>query len=88
MRVRPPIRWDLPEICQQSWSIDNNVAGAMIGPEGQRINEIRNKSRAQIIIGDINDQGQRVLQVTGTRVQFDLAFNLLQKAVMDHLLVK
>ena len=65
-------------------TIPKSMAGAILGPGGQRIRKIRNDSKANIILGEANDQDERVITIEGTSKQIQTAQYLLQQAVKEH----
>ena len=65
-------------------TIHMNMAGAIIGPGGQRIRRIRAESRANISIGDANESEERVITIEGSNKQIQVAQYLLQQAVREH----
>jgi len=66
-------------------TIPNEMAGAIIGPGGQRIRKIRLESKASITI-DEPAQGstERVISIVGTPRQIQTAQYLLQQSVREH----
>ena len=66
-------------------TIPNDLAGAIIGPGGQRIRKIRLDSRANITI-DEPSQGsnERVISIVGSAKQIQTAQYLLQQSVREH----
>ena len=56
------------------------AAGAIIGKGGARIRKIRTDSQAQINIDDVKEgQVERIVTITGTADQVQMAHFLLQK---------
>merc|ERR1712106_888941 len=68
----------------QQVTIPKSMAGAIIGPGGQRIRKIRNDSKAGITLGDANDNDERVITIEGSPKQIQTAQYLLQQAVREH----
>ena len=73
----------------EDYVISYDMAGAMIGPGGSRIQQIRLESRAEIRIveSDVNGQkvsGKRILSITGGEENVQLAMYLLQQAVREN----
>merc|ERR1719365_215564 len=66
-------------------TIPNELAGAIIGPGGQRIRKIRNDSKASITIAE-PDSGskERVITIQGDPEAIQSAQFLLQQSVRDH----
>lgn len=66
-------------------TIPNDLAGAIIGPGGQRIRKIRNDSLAQISIAE-PEQGskERVITITGDPEAIQTAQYLLQQCVREY----
>ena len=66
-------------------TIPNEMAGAIIGPGGQRIRRIRLESKASITI-DEPAQGstERVISIVGSPRQIQTAQYLLQQSVREH----
>jgi len=60
------------------------MAGAIIGPGGQRIRKIRTDSKAGITLGEANENDERVITIEGTTKQIQTAQYLLQQAVKEH----
>ena len=65
-------------------TIPKNMAGAILGPGGQRIRRIRAESRANITLGEANENDERVITIEGTDKQIEQANYLLRQAVRDH----
>ena len=65
-------------------TIPKNMAGAILGPGGQRIRRIRAESRANITLGEANENDERVITIEGTDKQIEQAHFLLRQAVRDH----
>ncbi|KAJ3126274.1 hypothetical protein HK098_007746 [Nowakowskiella sp. JEL0407] len=57
--------------------IPNEAVGGIIGKGGSKINEIRNQSRCQIKIGDVVEGKDRLVTITGTPENTQLAMYLL-----------
>merc|ERR1719378_1484527 len=68
----------------QQVTIHKSMAGAILGPGGQRIRRIRAESRANISLGDANDNDERVISIEGSGKQIQMAQYLLQQAVREH----
>merc|ERR1712189_81501 len=68
----------------QQVTIPKSMAGAILGPGGQRIRKIRNDSKASIILGEANEQDERVITIEGSPKQIQTAQYLLQQAVKEH----
>lgn len=69
---------------QQQVTIHKSMAGAILGPGGQRIRRIRAESRANITLGDANDNDERVITIEGGGKSIQMAQYLLQQAVREH----
>merc|ERR1719394_944985 len=65
-------------------TIHKSMAGAILGPGGQRIRRIRAESRANITLGEANDNDERVITIEGGGKQIQHAQFLLQQAVREH----
>ena len=65
-------------------TIHKSMAGAILGPGGQRIRRIRAESRANITLGDANDNDERVITIEGGGKSIQMAQYLLQQAVREH----
>lgn len=65
-------------------TIPKTMAGAILGPGGQRIRRIRAESRANITLGEANENDERVITIEGTDKQIEQAHFLLRQAVRDH----
>lgn len=66
-------------------TIPNELAGAIIGPGGQRIRKIRNDSHANITIGESDPNSkERIITITGDPKAIQTAQYLLQQSVRDH----
>merc|ERR1712227_357072 len=66
-------------------TIPNDLAGAIIGPGGQRIRKIRNDSKATITIDEPADgSNERVITIAGNKKQIQAAQYLLQQSVREH----
>ena len=66
-------------------TIPNDMAGAIIGPGGQRIRKIRNDSKASITIDEpAPGSNERVISITGTQKQIQTAQYLLQQSVREN----
>lgn len=68
----------------QQVTIPKSMAGAIIGPGGQRIRKIRADSKAGITLGEANENDERVITIEGTAKQIQTAQYLLQQAVKEH----
>ena len=68
----------------QQVTIPKTMAGAIIGPGGQRIRKIRADSKAGITLGEANENDERVITIEGTAKQIQTAQYLLQQAVKEH----
>ena len=75
---------DEEEMKSSSSTIPKNMAGAILGPGGQRIRRIRAESRANITLGEANENDERVITIEGTEKQIEQAHFLLRQAVRDH----
>jgi len=65
-------------------TIPKDVAGAIIGPGGQRIRKIRNESKANITIEDVQaGSTERLITIEGTEGQISVARYLLRQAVNE-----
>ncbi|UYV77023.1 ATP8A1 [Cordylochernes scorpioides] len=66
-------------------SIPNDLAGAIIGKGGQRIRKIRRESGAGITIDESQPgSNERVITISGTPQQIQMAQYLLQQNVREH----
>ena len=66
-------------------TIPNELAGAIIGPGGQRIRKIRADSRANINIAEpAGGSSERIITISGSRKQIQTAQYLLQQSARDH----
>ena len=66
-------------------TIPNELAGAIIGPGGQRIRKIRGDSRATITIDEpAGGSNERVITIAGTKKQIQTAQYLLQQSVREN----
>jgi len=66
-------------------TIPNDLAGAIIGPGGQRIRKIRMDSKANISIDEpAPGSKDRVISIKGTPKQIQTAQYLLQQSVREH----
>merc|ERR1719445_1338154 len=66
-------------------TIPNELAGAIIGPGGQRIRKIRNDSKASITIDEpASGSNERVISIVGSPKQIQTAQYLLQQSVREH----
>lgn len=66
-------------------TIPNELAGAIIGPGGQRIRKIRNDSKANITIADPEPNSKdRIITITGDSKAIQTAQYLLQQSVHEH----
>lgn len=66
-------------------TIPNELAGAIIGPGGQRIRKIRVDSKANITIDEpAPGSNERVISIQGTPKQIQTAQYLLQQSVREH----
>merc|ERR1719266_2820439 len=66
-------------------TIPNELAGAIIGPGGQRITKIRLESKASITIDEpASGSNERVISIVGTPKQIQTAQYLLQQSVREH----
>jgi len=66
-------------------TIPNELAGAIIGPGGQRIRKIRLESKASITIDEpASGSNERVISIVGTPKQIQTAQYLLQQSVREH----
>jgi len=67
-------------------TIPNEVAGAIIGPGGQRIRKIRMDSTAEVQIGEPEAGSKdRIITITGTQEAIQTAQYLLQQCVREHM---
>jgi len=65
-------------------TIPKDVAGAIIGPGGQRIRKIRTESKANITIEDVQaGSNDRLITIEGTEAQISVARYLLRQAVNE-----
>jgi len=65
-------------------TISNDMAGAIIGPGGQRIRKIRNDSKANVTIGEPDSKKDRIITIAGDPESIQTAQFFLQQAVRDH----
>jgi len=66
-------------------TIPNELAGAIIGPGGQRIRKIRLESKASITIDEpASGSNERVISIVGSPKQIQTAQYLLQQSVREH----
>ena len=66
-------------------TIPNDLAGAIIGPGGQRIRKIRNDSKATITIDEpAPGSSERVITIAGNKKQIQTAQYLLQQSVREN----
>ena len=66
-------------------TIPNDLAGAIIGPGGQRIRKIRNDSKATITIDEpAQGSNERVITIAGNKKQIQTAQYLLQQSVREN----
>ena len=66
-------------------TIPKETAGAIIGPGGNRIRQIRTESRCNIAIGEVEEgSSERIITIIGTQAQIQLAQYLLQQSVREH----
>jgi heterogeneous nuclear ribonucleoprotein K len=66
-------------------TIPKDTAGAIIGPGGNRIRQIRAESRCNIAIGEVEEgSNDRIITIVGTQTQIQLAQYLLQQSVREH----
>ena len=66
-------------------TIPKETAGAIIGPGGNRIRQIRAESRCNIAIGEVEEgSSERIITIVGTPTQIQLAQDLLQQSVREH----
>ena len=66
-------------------TIPKDTAGAIIGPGGSRIRKIRSDSRANISIDEaVTGNNERIITITGTKKQIEMAQYLLQQSVREH----
>jgi len=66
-------------------TIPNDLAGAIIGPGGQRIRKIRNDSKATITIDEpAPGSTERVITIAGNKKQIQTAQYLLQQSVREN----
>ncbi|XP_043213590.1 heterogeneous nuclear ribonucleoprotein K-like isoform X3 [Amphibalanus amphitrite] len=73
------------ELQTQQFSVPKGAAGAIIGKGGARIRKIRADSQAQINIDDVKEgQVERIVTITGTADQVQMAHFLLQKCVREN----
>ncbi|XP_037080469.1 heterogeneous nuclear ribonucleoprotein K-like [Pollicipes pollicipes] len=69
----------------QQFSVPKGAAGAIIGKGGARIRKIRADSGAQINIDDVKDgQVERIVTISGSAEQIQMAHFLLQKCVREN----
>jgi len=65
-------------------TIPNDMAGAIIGPGGQRIRKIRNDSRADIQIAEPESGSrERIITISGSKQAIQTAQYLLQQSVRE-----
>ena len=69
-------------------TIPSELSGTIIGKGGQRINQIRDESRAKIEI-DTSTYGadERIISITGTPSQIQVAQHLLQERLSKSILM-
>jgi len=73
------------ELQTQQFSVPKAAAGAIIGKGGSRIRKVRGDSGAQINIDDTKDgQVERIVTISGTAEQVQMAHFLLQKCVREN----
>ena len=65
--------------------ICKTMAGAILGPGGQRMNRIRAESQAVIDMGGVNDNYERVITITGAPEVVRKARRLLEQAIRENL---
>ena len=66
-------------------TIPNDMAGAIIGPGGQRIRKIRAESRAMITIEEpAQGSNERVITIAGDQKAIQTAQYLLQQSVREN----
>ena len=66
-------------------TIPKDAAGAIIGPGGSRIRKIRSDSRATITIDEaVTGTNERIITITGSAKQIQMAQYLLQQSVREH----
>jgi heterogeneous nuclear ribonucleoprotein K len=74
--------------CQQSSvqvTVPKGMAGAIIGPGGARIRQIRNESHASITIdGSTSESPDRIITISGSPHQIHLAQYLLQQSIREN----
>ncbi|VDN25666.1 unnamed protein product [Gongylonema pulchrum] len=68
----------MPEV---SVTVPNELGGTIIGRGGERIRRIRDESGAQIKIEEEGPNGERIITITGTPSQIEMAQFLLQQCV-------
>ena len=67
-------------------TIPNDLAGAIIGPGGQRIRKIRADSRAMITIEEpAQGSNERVITIAGDQKAIQTAQYLLQQTVRENM---
>lgn len=63
----------------EQYTIPNSAAGAIMGPGGQRLRDIRSRSGAAIDVGDPIANNQRIVTIRGSRQQVDIAKEMLRE---------
>jgi len=66
-------------------TIPNDVAGAIIGPGGQRIRKIRSDAKAEVSIAEPEaGSKERIITISGSQQAIQTAQYLLQQCVREY----
>ena len=76
----------MPVSIRQMLTITDTQAGALLGPKGERIQQLQRETGAIVTISDLNECGERrkrVVYLQGSEYQVSRAFQAIQKQLVN-----
>lgn len=76
----------MPVSIHQTLPITDMQAGALLGPKGERIQQLQRETGAIVNIGDVNDENgerrKRIVNIQGSQQQVNNALQLIRRLLM------
>ncbi len=76
----------MPVSIRQTFPITDMQAGALLGPKGERIQQLQRETGAIVNIGDFNDENgerrKRMVNIQGSQQQVNNALQAIRKLLM------
>lgn len=76
----------MPVSIHQTLPITDMQAGALLGPKGERIQQLQRETGAIVTIGDINDDNnerrKRIVNIQGSQQQVNNALQAIRRLLM------